>query len=98
MTTDIIQPKRQEYTKKAQKAYYERIKADPDKHRKYLDRVNNSRRIKREREKQEQLRILEEKKKLKEKDDLEKIKFIKECLNKNQNCVIKIENGVINVV
>jgi len=98
MTTDIIQPKRQDYTKKAQKAYYERVKADPLKHREYLDRINKSRRIKREKEKQEQLRILEEKKKLKEKDDLEKIKFIKECLNKNQNCVIKIENGVINVV
>ena len=98
MTTDIIQPKRQDYTKKAQKAYYERVKADPDKHRKYLDRVNNSRRIKREREKQEQLRILQEKKELKEKDDLEKFNFIKECLSKNQNVCIKLENGVITVL
>ena len=98
MIDENTQPRRQEYTKKAQKAYYERVKADPLKHREYLDRINKSRRIKREKEKQEQLRILEEKKKLKEKDDLEKIKFIKECLNKNQNCIIKIENGVINVV
>jgi len=51
MTT--IQPKRQDYTKKAQKAYYERVKSDPLKHREYLDRINKSRRIKREKEQAE---------------------------------------------
>ena len=48
MNTEIIQPRRQDYTKKAQRAYYERVKADPLKHREYLDRVNKSRRVKRE--------------------------------------------------
>jgi len=96
MTT--IQPKRQDYTKKAQKAYYERVKSDPLKHREYLDRINTSRRIKREKQQAEQLRIQEEKKQLKDKDDLEKFNFIKECLSKNENVCIKIENGVISVI
>jgi hypothetical protein len=97
MTTEIIQPRRQDYTKKAQKAYYERVKGDPLKHREYLDRINKSRRIKREKAQLERLKIEEEKNQLKEKDDLEKFNFIKECLNKNQNVYIKVENGVITI-
>ena len=97
MTTEIIQPKRQDYTKKAQKAYYERVKSDPLKHREYLDRVNKSRRIKREIIQLERLKIQEEKNQLKEKDDLEKFNFIKQCLSKNQNVYIKVENGVITI-
>ena len=98
MSTEIIQPKRQDYTKKAQRAYYERVKADPLKHREYLDRVNKSRRVKREKAQAEKLKMEEEKKLLKEKDDFEKFNFIKECLSKNQNVCIKLNNGVITVI
>ena len=97
MSTEIIQPRRQNYTKKAQRAYYERVKADPLKHREYLDRVNKSRRVKREKAQVEKLKIEEEKKLLKEKDDLQKFNFIKEYLNKNQNVCIKLNNGVITI-
>ena len=98
MNTEIIHPRRQDYTKKAQKAYYQRVKSDPLKHREYLDRVNKSRTVKREKAQAERLKIEEEKKQLKEKDDLEKFNFIKECLSKNENVYIKLENGVISVI
>jgi len=65
MNTEIIQPKRQDYTKKAQAA---------------------------------KLKMEEEKKLLKEKDDLQKFNFIKECLSKNQSVCIKLDNGVITVI
>ena len=80
--------KRPSYTVKAQKAYYERVKSNPEKHRHYLDTINKKRKEKREKK-------AEEKRLLKEVQDAEKIDYIKKCIENKSDCVIKIVNGVI---
>ena len=80
--------KRPSYTVKAQKAYYERVKSYPEKHRHYLDTINKKRKEKREKK-------AEEKRLLKEVQDAEKIDYIKKCIENKSDCVIKIVNGVI---
>ena len=83
--------KRPSYTVKAQKAYYERVKADPLKHRRYLDTINKKRKDKKE-HKKEQERLL------KEALDNEKtlmLDRVKTLIENNKNCVIKIVDGVI---
>lgn len=83
--------KRPSYTVKAQKAYYERVKSNPEKHRHYLDTINKKRKEKREK-KAEEKRLLKE---AQDAENNEKINMIKSLIENNKNCVIKIVNGVI---
>ena len=83
--------KRPSYTVKAQKAYYERVKSNPEKHRHYLDTINKKRKEKREK-KAEEIRLLKE---VQDTENNEKIDMIKSLIENNKNCVIKIVNGVI---
>ena len=83
--------KRPSYTVKAQKAYYERVKADPIKHRHYLDTINKKRKDKKE-HKKEQERLLKEALDNEKTLMLDKVKLL---IENNKNCVIKIVDGVI---
>ncbi len=83
--------KRPSYTVKAQKAYYERVKSNPEKHRRYLDTINKKRKEKREK-KAEEIRLLKE---VQDTENNEKIDYIKTCIENKSDCVIKIVNGVI---
>tara|TARA_R100000541_G_C1860472_1_gene79142 strand:- start:178 stop:462 length:285 start_codon:yes stop_codon:yes gene_type:complete len=83
--------KRPSYTVKAQKAYYLRVKADPLKHREYLDRINKKRKEKKDKKAEEE-RVLKE---VKDAENNIKLDMIKLLIENNKNCVIKIENGSI---
>ncbi len=83
--------KRPSYTVKAQKAYYERVKSNPEKHRHYLDTINKKRKEKREK-KAEEIRLLKE---VQDTENNEKIDYIKTCIENKSDCIIKIVNGVI---
>ena len=83
--------KRPSYTVKAQKAYYERVKADPLKHRHYLDTINKKRKAKKE-HKKEQERLLKE---ALDNENILILDRVKTLIENNKNCVIKIVDGVI---
>lgn len=84
---------RADYTKKAQKAYYDRIRADPVKWRAHLDKCKIYQQRRKEKKQQQLLKLKEEKEKEELKISLEdKKNELKELIEKG---LIKIQEGSI---
>jgi len=87
---------RAEYTKRAQKAYYDRLRADPIKWRAHLDRCNSYQKKRNEKKKQELIKLKEEKEKENHEFSLEDKK--KELMDLIEKGLIKIEDSKIIIV
>jgi len=89
---------RAEYTKRAQKAYYDRLRADPIKWRAHLDRCNSYQKKRNEKKKQELIKLKEEKEKQIKNHEFSLEDKKKELMDLIEKGLIKIEDSKIIIV